>query len=850
MLANTVNGGAFAVSGSFNAIAFESFPPIRTVTPQSITQYKRANYDSVQSVPVADGIVMISPLEYVSEFKHLRVVDEQMTTVSTYQLTRNVFRSEETVTYNMSIPVGTIYNIPAATPTTIATLTLPDPLPWGAGEINIVFRSGIAVLGDAVLIARVYRYSADPITYARISNVTSSYSKALLGVTQGTNFVFESATFPVPYDDREIYQIDLQLYSTGVQVFNTLGLNIFSFASHRPAIKELSNTGCIAAYQAVTQLQMSLAGVANFEVIPRYQLTRNVPVGYNVELDTVSMIARNSYIHQLGSSLRNVYSIPDFELSRKTGLFNQSSSAIVARASSMSQKLWRLLDTASPYLTAAGGAILGVATGNPMLGKAAGSIAQGLYSGMRSSGSNSIVKASSSVVRCSSEMTNEQLLALIRSNPSVMAALTKQAAVDQQVDTFTELPSGDVTKYIAMANAKKNSVSGAKVIVDSKNLTVTPFLVRSVYDPIPPADKSAFIINGNSEIITSDLRKSEYYITRFPVVIGDSAFVGAFIASPKPVIDLNGNSPDYASVRGHLVDKRVAHMFEFFFKSDTPLLQCWPSNWKMYISVMIEGSAYAPLSGDSHSFAAFALCYLFPAKFLYTGAKTEYLVPADLNVKAEAAVELNTKIIASNPEPVDMKNFDENLVGSFKFMMLGMGNYDHPVLLDGGGLKTWAYMAGSLHFMASGGATTAAAITKSAIIASETQSQKAKQEKAVYESQGMSTSHWKASVPLSEIQSLKEPPAPYDDYVSQTQDGKSWWKKVQYNAGAYKKTALENQLIQANSWLIRNEERLRNIQNAPQPKPKSDKIAAKNKEKLALLKQASRRPLAMNLDEV
>lgn len=673
LVANTVNGGAFAVQGVLNAIAFGSLFPVRSTPPEAISQYKDTNYNVISSVPVSDGVVAIPPLTDEFKFKRLRGTNLRTPVSSTGDIaTFYSEQAQELGNFHFRPPIVKNISIPAGGNTiTLIEILMPEPAPWGAVEItgNILlqgFSSAVPIYAEVI----IYRASANTVNYAeQILNVESFISVMSAANLAGGGI---QATFPIcykgPYLDQEIVKIVITVRQfTGAPVTCTLHPESdITIQLNDDYILAQRGSGVAISYQSLTEIQVSIAGKSTFELIPNAALSRNLPVGYNVEVPGVAEIARDSYIRQLGNPLRCVYTAQEYANIASKYVQRQTSEDIAIRAGTISRALYNALSNAAPFLIRGAGAAVGGFTGNPMLGRAVGSIGMGLYSGMTGQGKNAIMQNSSvkqSDVMRSSTMEDKFAMMMARMDQleAENAALKKGLSATKVQTTHLPIapikPAYDLNTWDGRAKQalliyqqninKYNEYKG--FAPHEHKILVLPTIGLAKFDPIAAVRNTDWAQGTYSNVSNEFSTKGAIY-TKFVGVLSGTAYDGAIVASTKPLVDLLNSSASYEQVGAYMIDTRISRdtWIQNAAQKQTPLHQLTPGE-SIYITITYNGTIEGVTQGTSWHLSFWALLYVLPPTSYYTGSVTESLDPNDLLVKMEHAAKTNTKIyIATN----------------------------------------------------------------------------------------------------------------------------------------------------------------------------------------------------------
>lgn len=822
MVANTVNGGAFAVQGVLNAIAFGSLFPIRTTPPEAISQYKDTNYNVITSVPVSDGVVAIPPLTDEFKFKRLRGINLRTPVSSTGDVASfYTEQAQELGNFHYKPTASRNITLPAAGGTlNLIEILMPEPAPWGAIEVtgNVLlqaFSSAVPVYAQL----DIYRASANTVTYAEqilpletcISTVTA-YNLAGAGVQASIPFCYKGN-----YYDQEITRIVITVRQfTGVAVTATLSLETdVCVQLNDDYILAQRGSGVAISYQSLTEIQVSIAGKSTFELIPNAALSRNLPIGYNVEVPGVAEIARDSYIRQLGNPLRCVYTAQEYANVASKYIQRQTSEDIAVRAGTISRALYNALNSAAPYLIRGAGAAVGGLTGNPMLGRAVGSIGMGLYSGMTGQGKNVVMQNSvkqSDVMRCSTvdekfDAMFARMAKLEEENTRLRNIVANTKVQTSHQPVTPSKASYDLTSWpgrskqailVHQQNIEKyRQYKG--FMVSQSNVIVLPTIGLGKFDPLSHVrmtDWAKRDYSASAQI----LEDAGAIYTRFIGVLGGLAFDGGMIASTKPLIDLLNAHPTYEQIGSFQVDTRIS-ADPFLIKLlqyDSPLKQMRPGA-TTYISMTYNGTIEGEITGTSWHLSAWTLFFLLSSNSYYTGSKTENLDPADLIVKMEHAANTNTKLyITTNfgAEDIDYdpivssEYFSDIKVavagGPKNFVAVGFNNHD---------VSGWYLLITLVMLTNAAGGNKVSAISELGMQDSKKSST----------SSVINHGRYKSKQDM-EDNVLANNPGPYEDYVVSLGDqGRNWFQALQHQVRMQNYDKINNLLTQAEPWMLKQE---------------------------------------------
>jgi len=391
LVANTVSGGAFAVSGALSAIAYNSLPPINTIAPQTLTQYKMDNISVLGSVPSAEGIIAVAPLTDTRRYRYFssRTPNVQGTPNEVVTGGPDNFRTQ------FEWETGTTYT--AAANTTIlfdSQVTpglLPTPLPWGNYSIDLMVNldSSGAGASSPVLIVEVTTTSANSATYVPVTTLhdAATAGAAYAGAAWQFNLKYSD------YTDAEITRIRVYILDPTAPNWLIISTCFMQFAFEDYYSMNYKEPGIVIAYASVSVgQQMSLNGKQHWEVTPNFNLSRNLPTFYNID-DNLKVEAAMLYlILNYGTHFRFVYPRLDFQRRAGSAAFHPSGQMIVYHASTISQKFLTLLRTMGQHLgrpaIGALGMGIGAALGNPALGIYAANAGLSLYDGWRGTAPN------------------------------------------------------------------------------------------------------------------------------------------------------------------------------------------------------------------------------------------------------------------------------------------------------------------------------------------------------------------------------------------------------------------------------------------------------------------------------
>lgn len=384
LISNTVAGGAFAVSGALSAIAYGSLPPIDTISPSSLTQYKMDNVSVLGSVPSAEGVVVVAPITDTRKYRYFATKDNM-----TYGFANMLefggpdhFLSQ--YAFNPLVPVA---GLPQAVlfDSDATPNFLPSPKPWGNYHATLsmeVTPSAVAAINNVTL--EITTATADPATYAQILTTRNWPINAV----QTVGPAYRIALDLYDYVPAEIVRVRL-LLNSGIAVNWTFGLSsalTLEFLDY--TCLNFKEPGIIIAYASVSAgQQMSLMGKSHWEVVPNFNLSRNLPTFYNIDDPMKLEAAMLFIIMNYGTKFRFVYGRLDFFTRMRAGEMEPTAQNIVYHASTVSQKFLVLLKTIGSALARPGiaalGTGLGLISGNPMLGAAASNAGLLLYDGWR-----------------------------------------------------------------------------------------------------------------------------------------------------------------------------------------------------------------------------------------------------------------------------------------------------------------------------------------------------------------------------------------------------------------------------------------------------------------------------------
>lgn len=381
----TVSGLTFAIAGTINAVSLNQSIPYRTTTYSALLASKRTAADAVASAPASDGAVVLSPPDSLHEFK------------SPY--TNAVFMNGDKVRALSTCTLGSngwAQYVNDATPiyTTLGTTMLPDNS-FGRFDVygNVTFTCSGA---DAIhLTVRVWQIYASTATYVE----TTNYNDFVYGAQTDGSLL--SISFRVVTECvADMYKVELFLTTVGATtptvqqgangstyiVIDALDYNAEGF--NDPA-------GVIALQGLSNEQQIAISGILNYEVVPDYNLAKQMSVTYE-RMDDETDIQAAEYTLQrlqaLGYSF--TYTKKAYDALKLTGVFEQMSRRSFANRGFVLETsgigdffsgLWAKLKPVLRGLAPIAGTAIGTAFGAPTIGGGIGSA----VSSMLTSGSQS-----------------------------------------------------------------------------------------------------------------------------------------------------------------------------------------------------------------------------------------------------------------------------------------------------------------------------------------------------------------------------------------------------------------------------------------------------------------------------
>jgi len=593
-VSNTVAAGAFAVAGSFNGITYIALPPITNMNPASLTQYKADDVNVVSSTSAAEGLAIVSPLNNAPEF---RVFDIGSTPDWRTDLWTSFYISAG---YAFNLSPGPGLNLPVTSRmvfqwTTSANTVngggVPAPLPWGHCKIeacvNLVSQSDPNTWGttsDPLIQTVVYFNSADPADYHQTITSNSFFNTLVWWKSDigGVNFWLSSTTININlYDEREISEIVIVIAGVGTPGPNVAAQSAFYVDLHFPDYyrNTTKEPGSIVGYQSMTTgQQLSIAGLAHWEVQPNYSLVRNLGVYYNVD-DPLKMEAVVfTILSRLGTGLRFVYNRREFQSKLASGYFDLRDDDIVYHAASISTKFLTLLKKVGTAIAKPGigllGAGVGALTENPALGAMVTNGGLKLYdsiSGQRQYRSSSRPKPHTTMVDSASDAQVDEAINLADAiTPASSSQLT--FAVNETVITIEREMvergrqmvkfgvSGIEVRFQASSSRTYHSSSRGITLGDldsAQSEEVVPMvapiapskfmmasLLTIVRDPLGAA--KAKRLTGQSSNVFSEMRTRYGCFMSYsliPMTTKNEGAVGAFLVISSLPVLLPGNRP-------------------------------------------------------------------------------------------------------------------------------------------------------------------------------------------------------------------------------------------------------------------------------------------------------------------
>jgi hypothetical protein len=571
----------------------------------------------------------------------------------------------------------------------VLELTFNEPAPWGSFAVNL--NLSLINIATVPLIlrsrTRVYRWQANSVTYAREEVITDAqfdYVNVILNGGAVSNVAPITASIQTKWDPRELSRVTVELdhnLAVNVAMFIDVSASSFWVTSNENSVREQRASGVATAYQSLTQVQLSVSGKSTYETVPNAILSRNLPIGYNVEVPGVAEIARDSYIHQLGNPLRCVYSGSEYYKVTVGLIHAQSAQDIAMRASTFSRKLFNALDAAAPYLIGAASGVSTVLTGNPMVGKAVGAIGSGIYQGIHGIGRNQVMN-NSTVMRSSTK------------NPTMnlqdVSANSNPVAWEARINEAKSVYGTRVTEFHVKGESPKRILRGERYDIINPNLG----LMGS--DPLLNARLECFRTE-NCFGMAKAFREGEIFYTRFPSILGSNVHMCCIVASLKPLRDILGGGTDYLDINGFQVDQRLASSFVNSLTNSNLSLNDQTRESKCYITAVFGGVIPGLVAGTSHELATFALFNGLGPKFLYTGSSSEELDEEDLIAKYGGAMMVGSRMIVASLTKLEELRGLEGAMPLTKASMRAASS--DLIYLDGVSFGFWGFIAGYVVMM-------------------------------------------------------------------------------------------------------------------------------------------------------
>ena len=782
---------------------------------------------------------MIPPLGDEFKFRRLRP-DNRATEASPTGDIMNLYveQAADVGTLHWKPTAAKLFTLPNNTVVNLLDLQFPDPQPWGSVTATGNIYLSATVESTFFISINVRRVRANPITY--LEELYVSETIALMIRSQnyapGNNGLSIPISFKTGYDDNEIFRISVEFrQASGASISATLDTSsTISLILNDDYVREQRAGGLVASYQNLTEIQMSVAGKSTFELMPGYLLSRNLPIGYNVEIPGVAEIARDSYIRQLGNPLKCVYSALDFRLTTMKYIQQQSSTDIAMHAGTISQALFHSLNAALPFIINAGGAAIGAFSGDPLLGTAFTTLGKGLYSGLTNQGRNQVMSNATIRNGTSDIMRNSTMDAdAIKAMQQQLAALTNQMSALLLENSELKRKSGGVSGYQQPKSAplqEYGSFSGttwasrikeaqvrfnmgrSRFIPDGKkrttflttenNIMVLPTVVTTRIDVLSTTRLQSWN-TGNWSLGKNNYEDTGAIYTKFLGVTNDDVFDGAVVVSTRPLTDILGGNTSYTNVANCRVDSRIADdtflltLIRNFANSNLGKLIGGDT---VYITLTYGGTIQGEMSGQSWHLAMYAMFALLGPANYYTGSGTAHLTPRDLEAKSIWAFEKGVRLIVAllNDGEADYDEFLalEGVITLGKASMGGAAHHN-TVWFDSSSMANWFGIVPYAILTIASGAGTLTDVREESV---------AKQKASI--TRGDGTSEYAGphglwpSVEAMNLDMKQRSYGPYTAYIKGTgENGQAWAKALTNYWNAQNGNKVKNLFAQAEPWL-------------------------------------------------